>query len=300
MPKAFISYARDGGHGENLATEIQQQLQAAGFAVFRDVTGLKPGDPWFHKLEFELETSDVMVLVLSEKVRKSKWVHNEFSMAEEIGIPVIPVLAEVIRQPLWVRHLQILDFCGARDWRVLLDAVGSPVGTLTPQPPLPVVEGEQEKVRPLSPSTSGRGVGVRENDLTGRYIIHDNGTVTDTQTGLMWKRCSEGQSGADCSGNPAEYSWNAAMSKFGEGVSFAGYNDWRMPTIEELKTLVDKSQKPTINQTAFPNTPSAWFWSASPVAYNGYGAWYVYFFDGHDGYYGKVNGGSVRLVRSGQ
>lgn len=128
MPKAFISYARDGSHGENLAIEIQQQLQAAGFAVFRDVTGLKPGDPWFHKLEFELETSDVMVLVLSEKVRKSKWVHNEFSMAEEIGIPVIPVLAETIRQPLWVRHLQILDFCGARDWQILLEVLRAKTG----------------------------------------------------------------------------------------------------------------------------------------------------------------------------
>jgi TIR domain. len=73
MPKAFISYARDGSHGENLAAEIQQQLQAAGFVVFRDVIGLKPGDVWYHKLEFELETSDVMVLVVSEKVRTSKW-----------------------------------------------------------------------------------------------------------------------------------------------------------------------------------------------------------------------------------
>lgn len=117
MPKAFISYARDGGHGENLAIEIQQQLQAAGFAVFRDVIGLKPGDVWYHKLEFELETSDVVVLVLSEKVRKSKWVHNEVSMAEEIGIPVISVLAEKVRYPLWLRHLQMLDFCGVRDWR---------------------------------------------------------------------------------------------------------------------------------------------------------------------------------------
>ncbi|WGZ95364.1 MAG: hypothetical protein QJT81_05090 [Candidatus Thiothrix putei] len=36
MPKAFISYARDGSYGENLAAEIQQQLQAAGFAVFSE------------------------------------------------------------------------------------------------------------------------------------------------------------------------------------------------------------------------------------------------------------------------
>lgn len=123
MPKAFISYARDGSHGENLAVEIQQQLQAAGFVVFRDVIGLKPGDVWYHKLEFELESSDVMVLVVSEKVRTSKWVHNEVSMAEEIGIPVIPVLAEKVRHPLWLRHLQVLDFCGHRDWNLLVDSV---------------------------------------------------------------------------------------------------------------------------------------------------------------------------------
>jgi len=61
MPKAFVSYARDGSHGEHLATEIQQRLQAVGMEVFRDVTGLKPGDTWYHKLEYELETSDVMV-----------------------------------------------------------------------------------------------------------------------------------------------------------------------------------------------------------------------------------------------
>ncbi len=133
MPKAFISYARDGSYGENLATEIQQQLQAAGFAVFRDVIGLKPGDVWYHKLEFELESSDVMVLVVSEKVRTSKWVHNEVSMAEEIGIPVIPVLAEKVRHPLWLRHLQVLDFCGAVDWRVLLEAVSLKIGGDAPE-----------------------------------------------------------------------------------------------------------------------------------------------------------------------
>lgn len=53
--------------------------------VFRDVIGLKPGDVWYRTLEFELESSDVMVLVVSEKVRTSKWVHNEVSMAEEIA-----------------------------------------------------------------------------------------------------------------------------------------------------------------------------------------------------------------------
>ena len=123
MPKVFISYARDESHGQNLATECQQELQTAGFKVFRDVEGLKPGDVWYSKLEFELETSDVVVLVVSEKVRRSKWVHNEISMAEEIGLPVIPVFAEAIRSPLWLRHLQALDFALSTDWSVLIEAI---------------------------------------------------------------------------------------------------------------------------------------------------------------------------------
>ena len=123
MPKIFISYARDQSHGENLATEAQQQLQAAGFEVFRDVIGLKPGDVWYHKLESELENSDAVVLIVSEKVRTSKWVHNEISMAEEIGLPVIPVFAEKVRPPLWLRHLQALDFCVQSNWPALMAAL---------------------------------------------------------------------------------------------------------------------------------------------------------------------------------
>lgn len=128
MPKAFISYARDGSHGERLAAEIQQQLIVAGFAVFRDVTGLQAGESFPHRLEFELESSDVMVLVVSAKVRTSTWVYSEFSMAQEIGIPVVPVLVEKIRYPLWVRNLQILDFCEAANWQQLLDAIGHYLG----------------------------------------------------------------------------------------------------------------------------------------------------------------------------
>jgi len=269
MPKAFISYARDGSHGENLAAEIQQQLQAAGFVVFRDVTGLKPGDQWSRKLEFELETSDVMVLVLSEKVRTSKWVHNEFSLAEEIGIPVIPVLAEAIRHPLWVRHLQVLDFCGAKNWIALFEAMNL-----------------LEKL-------------VTES-VVGRYVINNNSTVTDTRTGLMWKRYSEGLSGDDCCvGTTVRYNWDDAISMFDNGVSFGSYNNWRIPTVGELLTLVDKNQQPAIDHTVFPN--SGWaYWSATEKGE--FFAFFVSFSNQHNGShwdYRRVRY-HVRLVRSVQ
>jgi len=128
MPKIFISYGRDESHGQSLATEAQQQLQAAGFEVFRDVIGLKPGDVWYSKLEFELDTSDLVLLIVSEKIRASEWVHNEISMAQELGLPIIPVIAELVRMPLWLRHLQILDFSEQKSWPELLSAVEGHVG----------------------------------------------------------------------------------------------------------------------------------------------------------------------------
>lgn len=38
------------------------------------------------------------------------------------------------------------------------------------------------------------------NAIMGRFISHANGTVTDTQTQLMWKQCMEGQRGTRCFG----------------------------------------------------------------------------------------------------
>ena len=127
MSKVFISYARDESCGQNLASETQAQLEDAGISVFRDATGLKGGDFWLHKLEDELRTSDVVVLILSKKVLVSKWVPNEISLAEELAIPVIPIYAEHIQLPLWIRHLQVIDFVSVTPWMKLHGAIISQI-----------------------------------------------------------------------------------------------------------------------------------------------------------------------------
>jgi len=66
-----------------------------------------------------------------------------------------------------------------------------------------------------------------------RYSDNGNGTVTDHHTGLMWKQCSEGQSGAACSGSVTTMRWAAALAA-GANSSFAGFNDWRLPNTKEL------------------------------------------------------------------
>ena len=144
------------------------------------------------------------------------------------------------------------------------------------------------------------------------FIDNKNGTVTFKTSGLIWQQCAVGQNwtGTTCNGNAKKMNWGEAMKLTS---NFAGYNDWHLPTKDELMTLVECSDdqynqdgscknynltnKPTINKMAFPNTNSSVFWASSSFVNLSYYAWGVYFSSGHPYYYIKFNKGNVRLVR---
>ena len=136
-----------------------------------------------------------------------------------------------------------------------------------------------------------------------RYAISADGSeVTDSKTGLIWRRCPEGMTASSngCSGVAAAYSWDQSLALANE-VALASGKSWRLPNAKELSSIVDASLgNPAIDTHAFPGTPAAPFWSATPVENNPLKAWYVMFYGGFLNTY--VCGGKfqVRLVRSGQ
>ena len=133
------------------------------------------------------------------------------------------------------------------------------------------------------------------------YTDHGNGTVTDTRTGLMWKQCAEGLSGASCqTGSAQTFTWADALAH-ADASAFAGYTDWRLPNVRELSSLVEDCRVlPSINTNRFPNTPSPSFWSGSPNALYSFAAWVVDFSNGSDYFSNRINYHRVRLVRGGQ
>jgi len=131
------------------------------------------------------------------------------------------------------------------------------------------------------------------------FTLNGDGTVTHNTTGLMWMRCALGQEwdGKTCRGTATDFSWADAL-KTGVLKKFAGYSDWRLPNKNELESIVeDQCASPAINTTAFPATPSAYFWTSSPYAGHAPGAWSVDF--GFGTVNASVKNGSiyVRLVR---
>ncbi|HEY3451069.1 MAG TPA: DUF1566 domain-containing protein [Myxococcales bacterium] len=82
-------------------------------------------------------------------------------------------------------------------------------------------------------------------------------TVLDRKTGLTWQRAA----------SSSQYNLGAAVA-YCSSLSLAGFSSgWRLPTRHELESLVDRKVAPpgpTIDKTAFPNTPASRFWTATP------------------------------------
>ncbi len=87
----------------------------------------------------------------------------------------------------------------------------------------------REKTRKKTDSTSGPKAGRKpkpgETLREGRFVAYDNGTVADTEAGLMWAADDNGK----------DINWHDAK-KYCESCR-GGYTDWRMPTLDELEGL---------------------------------------------------------------
>jgi hypothetical protein len=140
------------------------------------------------------------------------------------------------------------------------------------------------------PPEAGKRIAQRpEGEITSYgYIIHHDDTVTDPKTGLMWKQHMES----------GKYTYDDAVRIFQGRNQFSRYTDWRLPTKDELASLVHQDKEPCYCQKAFPDNKQWWFWSSSsPPDYSTH-AWYVYFGNGNITTNNRSNFYHIRLVRS--
>jgi len=152
-------------------------------------------------------------------------------------------------------------------------------------------------------SHAGQLTNVPHTTPDSRYLVHDDGTVTDAQTGLMWKVCSEGEVWSEeaCSvgSTPLLFTWSEAHLQ-ANNSEFAGYSDWRLPNYKELASLLDHSRDdPAINLNIFFNSPSENYWSSTAGWRYDRNAMHVNFATGSAYFSGLESVYRVRLVRGG-
>ena len=124
-------------------------------------------------------------------------------------------------------------------------------------------------------------------DAPGGRFMPGKEIVLDTKTGLTWQQPFDGTS----------RDWAAAVM-YCEGLELDEHDDWRLPSMKELQTIVDETRyNPAVDPNAFLNMPTDVFWTSSIWATNPSNAWVVYFSYGYSSIRDTTYSGRVRCVR---
>ena len=127
--------------------------------------------------------------------------------------------------------------------------------------------------------------------LADAKFVRSGDIIVDSSSSLEWQD----------SITPVEKSWEDAID-YCENLSLSSKNDWRLPNIKELFSIVDDSKSnPAIN-SSFINVISREYWSSSTTAFSSSNAWYIDFSDGDSSntFIPKTRGLYVRCVRAGE
>jgi hypothetical protein len=147
--------------------------------------------------------------------------------------------------------------------------------------------------------------------VTASYTDNGDGTVTDNISGLMWEKLADDGSIHD---KDTTYTWaNAFSNKIAtlNSSNFAGYNDWRLPNIREVQSIINFGVVNPSTYSQFFNGCMAGctvatcschtigsYWTSTTVG-TGASAWVVFFSEGRTIFTLKSGSFYVRAVRGG-
>ena len=121
-----------------------------------------------------------------------------------------------------------------------------------------------------------------ENNTSGNFVTNVD-VILDNTTGLRW------QDNADA--GEKKLSWKAAI-EYCESLSLCGKDDWRLPNINELKSLVERTRSDPAIASEFAHVGSAFlsreYWSSTGLTSDENRAWSIGFIHGMSNTYSKV------------
>ncbi|MCP4345057.1 MAG: TIR domain-containing protein [Desulfobacterales bacterium] len=309
--KVFISYARED---IETARKLYHDLKKAGVNPWLDKEELIPGQNWKLTVTREIkECRYFIALMSSHSVTKQGFVQTELKKAMDIleqfpdeDIFIIPIRIDECNIPPKLADIHYEDIFHSYEECLKKILRAFPEGHSKPdKSEVKAAENKSEsgtegvyKLRSEPKTLSKEDVkamlkkhgfydkdwnksGDFRNDLTD----NGDGTVTDEKTGLMWQKL-----GSD------KYMTFKEAGDYIDGLNSrkSGYTDWRIPTLEELASLLENKKANERYIDPVFDCKGYWYWSSDKMASGG--AWYVYFYFG-DVYWDGVSGSHVRAVR---
>jgi ribonuclease BN (tRNA processing enzyme) len=135
--------------------------------------------------------------------------------------------------------------------------------------PVKFGRGNREGVRKFVRCVRGKPYGTND------FKDNGDGTVTDRATGLTWMKGDSGKA----------MNWKDALA-YAEKRVHAGHDDWRLPNVKELQSIVDYGRAPdarragargpAIDPVFRVTRAESWFWSSTTHIENQF-AYYVCF-----------------------
>ena len=95
-----------------------------------------------------------------------------------------------------------------------------------------------------------------------RFIDNGDGTVTDNLTGLMWAKDANLNNGTRTWNDAIDYANNLTLGVAGCGST---WNDWRLPNVKELQSLIDFGNYGPALPTGHPfiDVQNHYYWSST-------------------------------------
>ncbi|MCA9733977.1 TIR domain-containing protein [candidate division KSB1 bacterium] len=331
-PRVFISHAWED---KPLVLEIEQKLETAGVEVWVDHSKLRGGQNLPMRISEALDWCNTLLLVWSGSAAQSHWVNLEWTNAVSLQKLIIPCMKEKVKLPAILTNTLFVDFTDSNkgiadllnalqvastqkvtSGRVFSDSIVQAIhGQLARETTIPKMKPPQFEPEIVLRSIAESKLNAAEvksmlkkhdfycktHDWTkewsnpgGKGIKHnyekqyDGEVVFDRTTGLYWQ-----QSGAiDYIPYKKAEDYIAKLNR----DKFAGYSDWRLPTLEEAMSLMEPTQKngDLYIDSVFDKT-QRWIWTVDKESASR--PWFVGFL------FGDCGGGSlddstyVRAVR---
>ncbi len=304
MSDIFISYARSD---KQIVKVLAEVLEQQGWSVWWDRE--IPGGETFADVIIEaLDVSKCVVVLWTKASITSHWVQTEASEGLSRKI-LIPALIEKVKIPFEFRRihaLQLIDWKGQMPHQEvdrLIDAVENILGI--PR----IVKSETKRVESIKAGDKIPGIispifrstptanlsessvismlkdngfydscsNVSASGFPNDYELKKDGKIVyDQANGLMWQQSGTATHMSDDKAKEYVAGLNSGQ--------FAGYKDWRLPTLEEAMSLMEPTQNDSklYIESVFDSN-QRWIWTSD--LYCASRAWVVSFDDGYCGYF---------------